>query len=139
MNKYVTVKRFKQVSMSGEVNIPAQTACTENGNIISCLNKPLCYATSENGHTYFAIDNDGKGKTRGLLIQQIKDLLKRTVLDSESSKKLIDNRWDAVWESDICRPYKRKEFADHWLWNHDFYLASIETLTQIYELILSVN
>ena len=56
MNKYITIKRFKQAAIAGSVNIPAQTECFETNNMIIVDNKPICFATSENGHTYFAIN-----------------------------------------------------------------------------------
>ena len=37
-------------------------------------------------------------------------------------------RWDKVWEDELCQKYKRKEYANYWLWNHEFYNAPIEDL-----------
>lgn len=36
---------------------------------------------------------------------------------------------------DNCLKYKRKDHEDFWLWNHDFYNASIEDLEYIKSLI----
>lgn len=45
------------------------------------------------------------------------------------------NRWDKVWDDQLCQKYKRPEHEDFWLWNHDFYNASIEDLKYIANLI----
>ena len=40
-----------------------------------------------------------------------------------------------VWEDPTCQPYKRIEYADFWLWNHDFFNADIDTLRHIAKLV----
>lgn len=89
---------------------------------------PLCKTTSENAHMFFAVDEDGMGMERGELTRKIINKLKNR--DDNHQE-----RWDKVWDDALCQKYKRKEHADHWLWNHAFYSASIEDLEYILRLV----
>lgn len=122
--QYITHRRFKGRAMCGEVNLPAMTACEEKDNVICCQGHPICYATSENGHQYFARDDDGNGMLRGRLTQAIQKTLEQH--DEDHQK-----RWDKVWDDPYCESYRRGEHGDHWLWNHDFFNAEILTLRHI--------
>lgn len=126
--RYITHKRFKQLAICGNVNIPAVSECEEKDQIIYHNNRPLCAVTSENAHTFFAINEDGQGLIRGKLVRDIVSLLQKK--DEQHQE-----RWDKVWDDELCQKYKRKEHSDHWLWNHDFYNASIGDLTYIWNLI----
>ena len=44
-------------------------------------------------------------------------------------------KWEKVWEDKLCQKYKRTEFSDYWLWNHEFYNAPIEDLEYIARLV----
>ena len=44
-------------------------------------------------------------------------------------------RWDRVWESPLCQPYKRPEHEDWWVWNYAFYNAPIPDLQRIAALV----
>ena len=60
------------------------------------------------------------------------------VVTSENAHQFFaryQNRWDMVWEDPTCQPYKRIEYADFWLWNHDFFNADIDTLRHIAKLV----
>lgn len=122
--QYIAHRRFKGKAMCGEVNIPAMTVCEEIDNVIYCQGHPICYATSENGHQFFARDDDGNGMLRGALTQSIQKTLEQHDEDHQS-------RWEKVWEDETCQAYKRKEHGDHWLWNHSFFNAEILTLRHI--------
>lgn len=125
---YIVYDRFKQHSLSGQVNLPAMTECEKVENMITYNGKPLCYETSYNAHKHFARNDDGQGLLRGKLIAAIqKRLAKR---DKEYQK-----RWDKIWRTPCCQKYKRVEHENYWLWNHDFFNASIEDLTYIANLI----
>ena len=90
--------------------------------------KLLCVATSENAHQFFARDDDDAGMLRGKLTQAIQKTLAKRDANYQ-------NRWDKVWEDPTCQPYKRIEYADFWLWNHDFFNADIDTLRHIAKLV----
>jgi len=122
--QYITHRRFRGKAMCGEVNLPAMTACEEENNVIYCHGHPICYATSENGHQFFARDDDGNGMLRGALTQSIQKALEQH--DEDHQK-----RWDKVWDDPFCEPYRRGEHGDHWLWNHAFFNAEILTLRHI--------
>lgn len=126
--KYIVHTRFKAKAICGEVNLPALTEVELKDNMIYWQDKPLCVITSENAHKYFARNDDGQGMERGRLTQAIQQSLQK-----QDNK--YQDRWDKVWEDELCRKYKRKEYADYWLWNTDFFNAPIEDLRYIYNLI----
>lgn len=126
--KYITHKRFKAKAICGEVNIPAMTECEEVGGFIVLGNNILCAVTSENAHQYFAQNEDGQGMARGKLTQCIQNELKKR-------DKFHDWRWGRIWADIKCKPYKRKDHADYWLWNHEFFNAPVEDLIHIFNII----
>lgn len=126
--EYIVYKRFKTKAICGEVNIPAMSAVKMLDGIMFYNEKPLCIATSENAHTYFMRNDDGNGMERGEVIESIKDKLRTNA-----------EKWDIVQADTLCQKYKRKEHADHWLWNHDFYNADIEDLRYINSLVADGN
>lgn len=126
--EYIVYKRFKENAICGKVNIPATTVCNELKSVIYYNGKPLCAVFSQNAHDHFARNDDGKGLLRGELIQSIMQTLNNRDLRYQE-------RWDRVWADPICQKYKRSEYADYWLWNHDFYNANIYDLQYIINLI----
>ena len=129
--KYLITRRFKTKAICGEVNIAYGTECFSQGKVIYRQDKqPLCLITSENAHMYFTVNDDGLAKERRQLIEDIAKLL---------SDKKMEKRWDVVWNDLTCRKYKRKEFADFWLWNHDFYGASLDDLQYIKKILMEVQ
>lgn len=132
--KYITYKRFKQKSLNGiDLNIPAGSECRKgDSGIIYYNSSPICYSTSQNGHTYFMRNDDGNGMLRGDMVTKI-----MKTLANKSDNKYQD-RWDKIWADILCQPYRRAEFEDYWLWNDNFYNASIDTLNYIYNLIKEV-
>lgn len=126
--KYIVHRRFKSKGLCGDVNLPALTECYTVDNIIVCRDKPICFVDSENAHQYFALNDDGMGMERGKLTQAIqKTLAKRDDHYQE--------RWDKIWDDTVCQMYKRKEYADYWLWSHEWYNADIPTLRYIAKLV----
>ena len=130
--KYLVTRRFKTKAICGEVNLAYGTECFSQGNVIYRQDKqPLCLITSENAHMYFTVNDDDLAKERRQLIEDIAKLL--------SDEKRMEKRWDVVWNDLTCRKYKRKEFADFWLWNHDFYGASLDDLQYIKKILMEVQ
>lgn len=126
--KYIAHRRFKDDAICGRVNIPALTVLESKDGIIMLGEKPICYERSENAHQFFAQNEDGEGLKRGKLTQAIqKTLAKRD--------KQYQDRWDRVWDDQVCQPFKRADHEDHWLWNHDWFLADINTLCHIAALV----
>ena len=62
-------------------------------------------------------------------------LEQREEYDTENK---YQQRWDKVWADKLCQKYKRRDHADHWLWNNDFYSAPIDDLRYIAALIREV-
>ena len=118
--------------MCGEVNIPYGTKLDEINNVISYCGNPICYTTSQNAYDYFARNDDGKGLERGKLTEEIINLL-----NNRKDGKYQD-RWDRIWGDLSLLKYKRPEHDDYWLWNYDFFNASIEELNRIKSMILEV-
>ena len=131
--KYITYKHFNGIIMDGT------TADIKRGTILDCerrvltyKGKEICVATSENAHTYFMRNDDGKGYERGDLISYI-----LTTLATKDEK--YDARWEKVFSDPICQAYRRAEHTETWLWNNAFYNTSIETLEYISNLIKGVQ
>ena len=121
---YITTKRFKGQTITSKVNIPYGTEVQCVIGYLVYDNQPICADHSQNAYDYFARNDDGKGLERGKLIQEIKKVLSKK--DSE-----YQARWDKVWDDEVCLKYKRVEYSDYWLWNHEFYNAEIEDLRYI--------
>ena len=158
--QYIVHKRFREKCLSGYVNLPFGTKCESCGEYIIHEGRPLVAVTSENAHQFFARDDDGKGERRGALIPDITGRLshrqklfkipknknpywsmprgylfpaKKQRFDAvEKERKAA---WARIWDDPYLRKYKRKEYADFWLWNHDFFNASIEDLEYILKVV----
>lgn len=129
---YICFNRFKQKALCGEVNIPYGTKLDETNNVISYCGKPICYIKSQNAYDYFARNDDGKGLERGKLTAEIIKLL------NNRKDGKYQNRWDRIWGDLSLLKYKRPEHDDYWLWNYDFFNASIDELNRIKSMILEV-
>lgn len=153
---YLVTRRFKAKTMSGIVNLPYGTECELQGETLYHGGKPLCFATSENAHNYFSRNDDGQGERRGALVREIMGRLTlpkvrhkpdpkyplaeyyMTAKESakvEAARKARNEAWGRVWDAPAIRKYKRVEFADYWLFNHDFYNAPIEDLEYILKVV----
>lgn len=126
--KYITHKRFKGEAICGRVNIPALTELENKDGIIILGDKPICYERSENAHRFFAPNEDGNGMKRGQLTRAIQKILAKR--DTK-----YQERWDKVWGDPVCQSYRRSEHADYWLWNHEWFIADIDTLLHIAKLV----
>jgi hypothetical protein len=125
---YIVHRRFRGKTLSGEVNLPAQTVCTCEGGVIRYEGKNLCYRRSENAHQYFAVNDDGCGMKRGQLTHAIQKILERR--DAQ-----YQERWDRVWDDPLCQKYKREDYDDMWFWNTAFFEAPILDLRHIASLV----
>lgn len=52
-DKYITKKRFKGLSLSGNVNLPYGTICVVNNGMICLDDKAICYLGSQTAIDYF--------------------------------------------------------------------------------------
>ena len=129
MKEYINRKRYKKKCIQGEVNFPFNTKfiCTDDGMILYD-GKPVCYNTSQDAYDYFVRNDDGQGIKRGELIESIFDLTRN---DKAKDKEKRERVWEVLYNDEgIRNKFKRKEH-DVWLWNFDFYNASILELESI--------
>lgn len=127
---YITIRRFHAAAICGNVNLPYGTACECVNGIITYEGNQLCYNRSQNAYDYFASNDDGMGLKRGKLIQNITRAL------ANPSKR--QERWDRIWgDTSLHRFRRNEEYADPntWLWNFDFFNASIEDLAYIWKIV----
>jgi len=130
---YVVHKDMNALVLRGETHLTRGTQAYTYKNIISINNEPICLTTSEIAYTYFARDDDGCGLERGKLITKIKDKLRSD--NEKNSARKYKRRWKLIWADESLHRFRRKEHEDFWIWNHDFYNASIEDLKYILNLI----
>ena len=67
---YITYKRFKGKSISGEVDIPYGTILQEHEKFLYLDGKPICCVTSENGWGHFRPYTD-EGKYRQDMLEEL--------------------------------------------------------------------
>lgn len=133
---YICRKRAKFNALCGRVNIPYGTIVSSESGFLFLDGSPICTETSQTAHDFFCRADDGNGLERGKLISQITETLEqREEYDTENK---YQQRWDKVWADKLCQKYKRRDHADHWLWNNDFYSAPIDDLRYIAALIKEV-
>ena len=129
-NKYVAIRRYKKLSQCGNVNIPYGTECAVVNSHITCDKGTICFVASQDAFDYFSQNDDGNGLERGRLTQAIIKCLELKEYDTT-----YQERWDKVWADPVCQKYKRSDFADHWLWNYEFYNAPLFDLQYIAKLV----
>jgi hypothetical protein len=109
---YITYKRFKGKSISGEVNIPFGTILQEHDGMLYLNSKMVCYATSENGWEHFRPSTD-EGKYR----QEILEKLYRWYGKHGCGEDFTDENWPG---------------QENGYWKNRLRTASTERLKQIY-------
>lgn len=125
---YITFKRAKFIGITGEVNIPYGTTVYCEKGYLFTPDTVICTDHSQNAYDRFARNDDGNGLERGKLTQAIRKRLEKRDINYQL-------RWNKVWDDALCQKYKRAEYADYWLWNHEFYNAPIEDLRYIAKMV----
>lgn len=110
---YITYKRFKGKSISGEVNIPYGTILQEREKFLYLDGKPVCCVTSENGWNHFRPLTD-EGKYR----QDMLDKLYRWYEKHGCGEDFVDELWPG---------------QDNGYWKNRLRTASTERLEKIYQ------
>ena len=127
--RYIVTRRFRGKAICGAVNLPYGTTCeTQDGYLILNDGRCLCAVTSQNAYDHFSRDDDGLGKERGKLVQDIRHTLERRDAKRQA-------RWDALWADEVANRLRRKDSPDFWIWSFDFYNADIPDLEHIANLI----
>ena len=126
---YIVTRRFRGRTICGAVNLPYGTACeTQDGYLMLEDGRRLCAVTSQNAYDHFSRDDDGMGRERGKLVQDIRRTLERRDAKHQA-------RWDALWADEVANRLRRKDSPDFWIWSFDFYNADIPDLKHIANLI----
>ena len=126
--RYIARKRARFKGFDGPVNIPWGASLEVRDAILYWNGAAVCGVSSQNAYDYFSRNDDGNGKLRGQLVGAILSRLERRDANYQA-------RWDRVWESPLCQPYKRPEHEDWWVWNYAFYNAPIPDLQRIAALV----
>lgn len=135
-HNYITIKRAKFKGIDEEfVNIPFGTELQVQKGFVMHNGRKICSINSKNGRDFFAINDDGNGLQRGMLINAIKKALASGPNKSAESNAASIRRWDRVWGSLMCKRYKHPGHDELWIWNQDFYGAPIEDLKSIANLV----
>ncbi len=130
--QYIVHTDFVGKAISGEVNLPAGTECTEINGIIYHNARAVCRIGSNNANKHFARNNDGNGLKRGELIKTIKGAL---ALQDEHTYE----RWHRLMTCPVCKQFDRNPGGDTWEWNLAFYNASIATLEHMAKKVTDEN
>lgn len=110
---YITYKRFKGKSISGEVNIPYGTILQEHEKFLYLNGKPICCVTSENGWNHFRpLTDDGKYR------QDMLERLYRWYAKHGCGKDFTDEKWPG---------------QENGYWKNRLRTASTERLEKIYQ------
>lgn len=129
--QYMVTKRFKKKGLCGELNLPVGTKCFVKEGYICCEKGLICSVKSQNAYEFFTQNNDEHAALRRKLINDIFHALKRSKQNIDS----YDTKWNKIWNDRVCLKYKREEYDDYWIWNHEFYHAEISDLMHMKELV----
>lgn len=151
--KYIAHRRFRGVDLNRKyVNIPFGFECESSNGILYYNGSWLMTERSSNCYQYFARNDDGNGLQRGKLTHEILTMLRplsyprkvppqwevlsqRQINAVATKNGFLRSAWDRIWDDPRLRKFKRIEFADDWIWNHEFYNAEISDLEYIINLI----
>lgn len=145
---YIVCRRIHKPVICGDINLKHGTICEQNGDYITDSNtRPICSTNSQDAYDYFARNDDEQGTKRFFLTH---DILKKTENKDDSWirlhtkqqyfdwKRTYDKIWSKIWLDKKLAKFKRPEYQNFWIWNYDFYNASIEDLEYIEKLIEEV-
>lgn len=132
VHSYVGMNLFKDISIidRGEVLYVRK-------GILVYKNTAICTEHSKVAHEHFFINKDGMGMTRGKLISNIKEQVKKTVACFAGDRTC---QWNSMLYNKTIRKYRRPQVKDtedfygvRWLFNDDFYQAPVKDLEIFYQ------
>lgn len=129
---YIVHTDFVGKAISGEVNLPAGTECTEINGTIYHNARAVCRIGSNNANKHFCRNNDGNGLRRGELIKTIKGAL--AIQDEHTYE-----RWHRLMTCPVCKQFDRNPEGATWEWSLAFYNASIATLEHMAKKVTDEN
>lgn len=120
--EYILHRRLKGITICGNVNLPYGTVCCSHNKFIVSDKGTICAIDSEQGHKYFARNDDGMGLKRGALTYLIayKPMGK-------------GQRFSPSQISVLTEKYPRylRDDCDFILFNNRFFAAPVEDLEQL--------
>ena len=125
---YIVRRRARFLSICGPVNLPSGTGVSSDGAFLPVNREKLCSITSKNAYDFFSRNDDGFGKERGKLVEDITSRMGKRDVKHQA-------RFDALWADEVANRLRRKDSPDFWIWSFDFYNADISDLRHIANLI----
>lgn len=95
---YITYKRFKGKSISGEVNIPFGTILQERGGFLYLGEKPICCVTSENGWEHFRPNTD-EGQRRQEILEKLYHWYEKHGCGEDFADELWQGQENGYWKN----------------------------------------
>lgn len=129
--KFMVYKPF-QVFKGELIPSGANVDCDRDGRIFYC-GQFLCLQHSAHSHECLVGNDDGYGKERGSLIDEIYNL----IWNEQDFEKRTD-RVTALWNDDTAKKYVRyNDPSNPWLWDDSYFCAEIEDLEHIKDIIIN--
>ena len=122
--RYIVTRRFRCNAICGPVNLPYGTEVSSDGAFLTVNGEKLCSITSQNAYDFFSRNDDGFGKERGKLVEDITSRMDKRDVKHQA-------RFDALWADEVANRLRRKDSPDFWIWSFDFYNADIPDLKHI--------
>ena len=123
--EYITHRRFKQTAICGSVNLRYGAKLLESGGMLMLHDGRLvCFASSENGHMYFALNDDGMGLERGSLTYAIAYAPRKDMKGyrfTEAERNLLTEKYNHWLRQD----------ANTILFNNAFFAAPVDELREL--------
>lgn len=121
---YIVRRRARFLAIRGPVNLPYGTEVSSDGAFLTVNGEKLCSITSQNAYDFFSRNDDGMGRERGKLVNDI-----RRTLEHKDAK--YQSRWDRLWADEGANKLRRTEHEDYWIWSYAFYNADVNELRRI--------
>lgn len=135
--EYIVTKHWRGNCLGGRVNLPYGTVCVSQGDEPQALicrkadGLVLCLGTSQDAYNYLSRDDDGRGRERGALVQEILRLVQITPNPSKADRAEHNARWGRLWADRSLAPFRRRDHPDFWVWSYEFYNADVSDLQKI--------
>ena len=134
MKRYVNHTKFDKHG-GKSYPIGSDFLCDEKGYIYNS-DGFMCLVSSQKSIDCLVGNDDGRGEQRGELVKEIHKYLYEPVDEDNKEDQL-----EVLWSDEIALPYAihKKPEDGAWLWNADYFCASIEDLEHIRDILKEVR